>query len=167
MTLCHDQQATKENLRLRIDSKNEFLTRSNVNQQRVSHSFCRAPRSFRYAVQRVSHSFRRASRSRSTENKQPPCSAKTTTTTKRKELNDSPPPCLPCFCSVSCAQSMTFSSTLKGCGSHIIKCVHSVKLKAMCHVLLFRLHGVWLKHFSICACHLQLTCLNQAWYRKN
>ena len=38
-------------------------------------------------------------------------------------------PCLPCFCSVSCAQGMTFCSTLKGCGSHIIKCVHSVKLK--------------------------------------
>ena len=38
--------ATKENLRLRNDSSNEFLTRSNVNQQRVSHSFRRAPRSF-------------------------------------------------------------------------------------------------------------------------
>ena len=38
--------ASKENLRLRNDSSNEFLTRSNVNQQRVSHSFRRAPRSF-------------------------------------------------------------------------------------------------------------------------
>ena len=39
------RRASKENLRLRNDSSNEFLTRSNVNQQRVSHSFCRAPRS--------------------------------------------------------------------------------------------------------------------------
>ena len=38
--------ATKENLRLRNDSSNEFLTRSNANQQRVSHSFRRGPRSF-------------------------------------------------------------------------------------------------------------------------
>ena len=105
--------ATKENLRLRNDSSHEFLTRSNVNQQRVSHSFCRAPRSFQiHAVQRVSHSCRRASRSfqirnsrsRSTEDKQPPCSASTTTRSRGKELNGAPLPCLPCFCSVSCAQ---------------------------------------------------------------
>ena len=38
--------ATKDNLRLRNDSSNEFLTRSNVNQQRVSRSFQRAPPSF-------------------------------------------------------------------------------------------------------------------------
>ena len=38
--------AIKENLRPRNDSSNEFLARSNVDQQRVSHSFCRAPRSF-------------------------------------------------------------------------------------------------------------------------
>ena len=38
--------ASKENLRLRNDSSNEFLTRSNVNQQQVSDSFRRAPRSF-------------------------------------------------------------------------------------------------------------------------
>ena len=43
--LRQDQQP-RENLRLRNDSSNEFLTRSNVNQQRVSHSFWRAPRSF-------------------------------------------------------------------------------------------------------------------------
>ena len=35
--------ATKENLRLRNDSRNEFLTRSKVIKQRVSHSFRRAP----------------------------------------------------------------------------------------------------------------------------
>ena len=48
-------------------------------------------------------------------------------------------------CSVSalcpCAQGMTFCSTLKGCGSHIIKCVHSVKLKAMCNVQVWRVDG--------------------------
>ena len=49
--------------------------------------------------------------------------------------------CLPCFCSVSCAQGMTFCSTLKGCGSHNIKCVHSVKLKAMCNVQAWRVDG--------------------------
>ena len=38
--------ANQENLRLRNDSRNEFFTRSNVNQQRVSHSFRRGPRSF-------------------------------------------------------------------------------------------------------------------------
>ena len=38
--------ATKDNLRLWNDSRNEFLTRSNVKQQRVSHSFRRASRSF-------------------------------------------------------------------------------------------------------------------------
>ena len=66
----------------------------------------------RYAVQRVSHSFRRASRSfqirksrsRSTEDRQPPCSASTTTRSRGKELNGAPLPCLLCFCSVSCAQ---------------------------------------------------------------
>ena len=122
--------ATKENLRLRNDSSNEFLTRSNVNQQRVSHSFRRAPRSSQIHHSRVSHSFRRAprssqihhsrvshscrrasrsfqirnSRSRSTEDRQPPCSASTTTRSRGKELNGAPLPCLPCFCSVSCAQ---------------------------------------------------------------
>ena len=120
--------ASKENLRLRNDSSNEFLTRSNVNQQRVSHSFRRA-RS-RYAVQRVLHSFRQAprsfqihnprvshscrrasrsfqirnSRSRLTVDKRPPCSASTTARIRGKELNGAPLPCLPCFCSVSCAQ---------------------------------------------------------------
>ena len=38
--------ATKDNLRLWNDTRNEFHTRSNVNQQRVSHSFRRASRSF-------------------------------------------------------------------------------------------------------------------------
>ena len=66
--------ATKENLRLWNDSSNEFLTRSNVNQQRVSRSFRRAPRSFQI----------RNSRSRSTEDGQPPCSASTTTREQRK-----------------------------------------------------------------------------------
>ena len=63
----------------------------------------------RYAVQRVSHWCRRASRSfqirnsrsRSTEDKQPPCSASTTTRSRGKELIGAP---LPCFCSVSCAR---------------------------------------------------------------
>ncbi len=50
--------------------------------------------------------------------------------------------CLPCFCSVSCAQGMTFCSTRKGCGSHIIKCVHSGKLKAMCNVQVWRVDGL-------------------------
>ena len=103
----------------------------------------------RYEVQRVSHLCRRASRSlqirnsrsRSTEDRQPPCSASTTTRNKEKELNGAPLPCLPCFCSVSCAQGMTFCSTLKGCGSHIIKCVHSVKLNAMCNVQVWRVDG--------------------------
>ena len=159
--------ASKENLRLRNDSSNEFLTRSNVNQQRISHSFVELLARSRYAVQRVSHSFRRAprsfqihhprvshscrrasrsfqirnSRSRSTEDRRPPCSASTTARIRRKELNGAPLPCLPCFCSVSCAQGMTFCSTLKGCGSHIIKCVHSVKLKAMCNVQVWRVDG--------------------------
>ena len=87
----------------------------------------------RYAVQRVSHSCRRASRSfqirnsrsRSTEDRQPPCSASTTTRSRRKELNGAPLPCLPCFCSVSCAQGMTFCSTLKGCASHRCHCAES------------------------------------------
>ena len=134
-------RATKDNLRLRNDSSNEFLTRSNVNQQRVSHelrarsryavqrvshSFRRASRSFQIHLPRVSHSCRRASRSfqirnsrwRSIEDRQPPCSASTATRSRGKELNGAPLPCLPCFCSVSCAQGMTFCLTLKGCASH-------------------------------------------------
>ena len=121
---------SKENLRLRNDSSNEFLTRSNVTQQRVSHSFRRAPRSFQIHRPRVSHLCRRASRSlqirnsrsRSTEDRQPPCSASTTTRSRGKELNGAPQPCLQCFCSVSCAQGMTFCSTLKGCASHGCHC---------------------------------------------
>ena len=104
--------ASKENMRLRNDSSNKFLTRSNVNQQRVSHSFRRAPRSFQIHHPRVSHSCRRASRSfqirnsrsRSTEDRRPPCSASTTARIRGKGLNGAPLPCLPCFCSVSCAQ---------------------------------------------------------------
>ena len=103
----------------------------------------------RYAVTRVSHSFRRAprsfqirnSRSRSTEDRRPPCSASTTARIRRKELNGAPLPCLPCFCSVSCTQGMTFCSTLEGCGSHINKCVHSVTLKAMFNVQVWRVDG--------------------------
>ena len=86
--------ATKDNLRLWNDFSNEFITRSNVNQQRVSHSCRRASRSFQI----------RNSRSRSTEDRQPPCSASTTPRSRGKELNGAPLPCLPSFCSVSCAQ---------------------------------------------------------------
>ena len=107
--------ASKENLRLRNDSSDEFLTRSNVNQQRVSHSCRRASRSFQI----------RNPRSRSTEDRQPPCSASTTTRSRGKELNGAPLPCLPCFCSVSCAQGMTFCLTLKGCASHRCHCAKS------------------------------------------
>ena len=104
---------SKENLRLRNDSSNEPLTRSNVNQQRVSHSFRRASRSFQIHHPRVSHSCRRASRSfqirnsrsRSTEDRQPQCSASTTARIRGKGLNGAPLPCLPCFCCVSCAQT--------------------------------------------------------------
>ena len=54
-------------------------------------------------VQRVSHSCQRASRSlqirnsrsRSTQDRQPPCSASTTTRSRGKELNNAPLPCLP------------------------------------------------------------------------
>ena len=145
--------ATKENLRLRNDSSNEFLTRANVNQQRVSHSFRRAPRSFqirgptsltliptssalvpdtrsneshthsdelrarsRYAVQRVSHSCRRASRSFQILTVAIDRGQATTVLSEhhnkeqRKELNGAPLPCLPCSCSVSCAQSVLLDS---------------------------------------------------------
>ena len=33
--------------------------------------------------------------------------------------------CLPCFCSVSCAQGMTSCLTLKGCASHTCHCAES------------------------------------------
>ena len=77
-----------------------------------SHTRSDELRSFQIHHPRVSHSCRRASpsfqirnsRSRSTEDKQPPCSASTTTRSRGKELNGAPLPCLPCFCSVSCAQ---------------------------------------------------------------
>ena len=86
----------------------ELHARSRYAVQRVSHSFRRAPRSFQIHHPRVSHSCRRASRSfqirnslsRSTEDRQPPCSASTTTRSRRKELNGAPLPCLPCFCCV-------------------------------------------------------------------
>ena len=116
--------ATNDNLRLWNDSSDEFLTRSKSHArsdelrarsryavQRVSHSCRRASRSFQIHHPRVSHSCRRASRSfqirnsrsRSTEDRQPPCSASTTARSRGKGLNSAPPPCLPCFCSVSCA----------------------------------------------------------------
>ena len=111
----------------------ELRARSRCAVQRVSHSFRRAPRSFQIHHPRVSHSCRRASRSfqirnsrsRSTEDRQPPCSASTTTRSRGKELNGAPLPCLPCFCSVSCAQGMTFCSTLMGCASHGFHCAKS------------------------------------------
>ena len=111
----------------------ELRARSRYAVQPVSHSFRRAPRLFQIHHPRVSHSCRRASRSfqirnsrsRSTEDRQPPCSASTTTRSRGKELNGAPLPCLPCFCSVSCAQGMTFCSTLKGCASHRCHCAKS------------------------------------------
>ena len=125
MTSCHDQQARKicdfgmtpvtSSSLVPTSSSNESHTRSVelrarskfTTHERVSHS-CR----------RASHSFQiRKPRSRSTEDRQPPCSASTTTRSRGKELNGAPLPCLPCFCSVSCAQGMTFCLTLKGCAS--------------------------------------------------
>ena len=105
----------------------ELRARSRYAVQRVSHSFRRASRSFQihHSCRRASRSFQiRNSRSRSTEDRQPPCSASTTTRSRGKELNGAPLPCLPCFCFVSCAQSMT-SSTLKGCASHRCHCAKS------------------------------------------
>ena len=131
MTLRHEQQprticdfgmtpVTSSSL-VPTSTSNEFHTRSVELRARS-----------RYAVQRVSHSFQRASRSfqirnsrsRSTEDRQPPCSASTTTRILGKELNGLLL-CLPCFCSVSCAQGMTFCSTLKGCASHRCHCAKS------------------------------------------
>ena len=111
----------------------ELRARSRYAVQRVSHSFRRASRSFQIHHPRVSHSCRRASRSfqvrnsrsRSTEDKQPPCSASTTTRNRGKEFNSAPLPCLQCFCTVSCVQGMTFCSTLKGCASHRCHCAKS------------------------------------------
>ena len=68
-------------------TSNEFLTRSNVNQHRVPHSFCRTPRSFQIQsneshtrVDELRARSRFATpRTRSTEDRQPSCSASTTT----------------------------------------------------------------------------------------
>ena len=61
-------------------------------------------RSDELRARRASRSFQICnSRSRSTEDRQPPCSASTTARSRGKGLNSAPPPCLPCFCSVSCA----------------------------------------------------------------
>ena len=70
----------------------ELPARSRYAVQRVSHSFRRASRSFQIHHPRVSHSYRRASRSfqirksrsRSTEDRQLPCSASTTTRIRGK-----------------------------------------------------------------------------------
>ena len=71
----------------------ELPARSRYAIHRVSHSFRRASRSFQIHNPRVSHLCRRASRSfqirnsrsRSTEDKQPPCSASTTTRSRGKK----------------------------------------------------------------------------------
>ena len=72
VTSRHDHQETMCDFG--VTTSNEFLTRSNDNQQRVSHSFRRASRSFQI----------RNPRSRSTEDRQPPCSASTATRSRGK-----------------------------------------------------------------------------------
>ena len=159
-------QRLKHNLADRHD-RSEFVPSpsccwmSGVNQQRVSHSFCRAPRSFQIrsptSLTLVPTSFALVPNSPPTsltlvptsfalapdsQLRQPPCSASTTTRSKGKELNGAPLPCLPCFCSVSCAQSMTFCSTLKGCASH--RC-HCAKGNVQCTIMACG-WCVWLKH---------------------
>ena len=90
----------------------ELRARSRYAVQRVSHSFRRASRSFQITHPRVSTRVdelrarsRFATHGRDRQRTgQPPCSASTTTRSRGKELNGAPLPCLPCFCSVSCAQ---------------------------------------------------------------
>ena len=137
MTFASRTQQPRNNLRLWNDSSNEFLTRSNVNtliptsstlapdtQSNESHTRSEELRARSKFTTHESHTrvdeLReiRNSRSRSTADRQPPCSASTTTRSRGNELNGAPLPCLPCFCSVSCAQGMTFCSTLKGCATH-------------------------------------------------
>ena len=117
------------------DSSNEFLTRSNVNQQRVSHSFRRPPRSFQIrsptsltlvptssalvpdsqltiAIDRgqATHRAQRAPQQGSEE--------KNSTALRYS--------CLPCFCSVSCAQLFVHARTRRWAVRHIMIIVHVV-----------------------------------------
>ena len=128
VTSCHDQQARKIcDFGMTPVTSSSLVPTSTSNESHTRSVELRA-RS-RYTVQRVSHSFRRASRSfqirnsrsRSTEDRQPPCSASTTTRSRGKEINGAPLPCLPCFCSVSCAQGVTFCSTPNGYRCHCAK----------------------------------------------
>ena len=85
--------------------------------------------SSKFTTPRVSHSCRRASRSfqisnsrsRSTEDRRPPCSASTAARIRGKELNGAPLACLPCFCSVSCAQLFVHARTRRWAVQHIMR----------------------------------------------
>ena len=89
----------------------ELRASSKFTTPRVSHSCRRAPRSFQI----------RNSRSRSTEDRRPPCSASTTARIRGKELNGAPLACLPCFCSVSCAQLFVHARTRRWAVQHIMR----------------------------------------------
>ena len=155
--------ATKDNLRLWNDSSNEFLTRSNVKQQRVSHSFRRAPHSFQIrsptSVTLVPTSFVLVPNS-------PPTSLTLVSTSfalgpdsqltvaidrgqattvlsehHNKEQRKRTQRRSATMFAVPTRNTVFLTTMEKGCGSHIITCVHSVKLKAMCHVQVWRVDG--------------------------
>ena len=90
VTSRHDQKP-KDNLRLWSTTSNEFLTRSNENEQRVPHSF-------RPASRPVSQPTFAITKRQATN-----VLSKHRTRNGGKGLNSAPLPCLPCICSVSCA----------------------------------------------------------------
>ena len=121
----------------RRDQQPRNTLRFDVNQQRV---FPLVPTSFPLAPeirQRVSHSLI----ARADRTKDERCSVQQSSTTQPGQADSATLRYHVCRASVSNVQHTFLDNCGKGCGSHTIKCVQSVKLEAMCNVQVWRVDG--------------------------
>ena len=149
MTSRHDQQPRDNHATLESPPATSFLTRSNVNQQRVSHSCRRASRSFQIrsptSLTLVSTNLALVPDSQLTvaiTRGQATTVLSEAPQQGAKEKNSTALRYHVCRVPVSNVQHTFLDNCGKGCGSHIIKYAQSVKLKAMCNVQVWRVDGL-------------------------